>query len=274
MDFCEVHTFRLHGVQHVDANLDQVLDKRLHEATGVVENNHIRVDRPGRVHHPFQAGLEPCLVEFLAHHDGVLHSDVVSEIKYFRTCFYEIFRPMNSQFRHFVQYEFRHFIFGHHVHHQYFHAPHVPGGFPDGALHAAADYPVLGFQGIVAGKLSGHILLIPDKFREGIGFQLLKGLYFFQRMEHVGHVHGRRTAGFVCHAVDIDGGSLFQDTVIFAEFLRVAVFHRNSGCIGYGAGRKSDLPVQILYLPAACLLQIRTKIVQHGNPFISRSFDQ
>ena len=55
-DFLEVHAFRLNGVENVHSGFDELGNQLRHMAAGMVENQHIGIDRAGGVNDALQTG--------------------------------------------------------------------------------------------------------------------------------------------------------------------------------------------------------------------------
>ena len=267
MELPEVHSLRLHRIQHIDAGFDQRGDQLRHPAAGVIKDHHIGIDGLCFVDDPLQPGHEPFLIEADAHHNGMLHTHIIAQEKGVGAGFGEGPGLHDSHIGHFVQQRGGHVILCHHVAHQVLHAPHIPGPFPDGGRHVShggAAGSVDGSGPLLHGGENGKV-----KYREGIIFDLLHGVESVHGMVHIGHVVGRFRARFVGHAPIVDNGAwfeIFAPVVFFQEHLLGRPGHGQTGQIVHIPGNLYGVLFDIGLIPPG---KIRTHLETDRHPLIA-----
>ena len=110
IDFSKIHTFRLYGIQHIDSRFNQIGNHGLHITAGMVKDNQVRLHFPGGIDHTLQAGLQPFVIELRAHHQGMLHPDVIPQKQDVRTGLRIQYRPLNGHLRNSVQQNLRFWV--------------------------------------------------------------------------------------------------------------------------------------------------------------------
>ena len=264
VDLPEIHTFRLHRIENVDACFDQVREKRRCVAAAVVSDQNIRVDLTGSTDDPGQTRLEPLAVELRAHHRRSLHADVVAKKQEIRPCSGIADSPAHRLLRDGVKNVFRDGILAHHVHHQVLHPADVPGGFPDGCLHISACCQAPGVDGFHGSLLRGSVSAA--KVGERVGHDFLQAVYPAQRAAQIRHMLGCFASGFMCHAPQIDGGAWFEIRIVGKVAILV------EGNLNVGSVSPRHFEIFLIRQVASCtpfvlFFQRWTEIEFSGEPF-------
>ena len=186
MHFGKVHALRLHRIEDVDADFDQFFYERQDIAAGMVEDEHVRVDRAAGGDHLGQARLEPDAPQGGVHHRGGLHADVIPELNDVAPALGKGANQLAGNVGDLVEQDGGAGAVVHHVGHQIFHAAQIPGGFPNCAGHAAHGGEAAGLD---AAHFAGHVRhrrVGQDRVR--VVFDFGQGGIARQRVMHAGHV--------------------------------------------------------------------------------------